>query len=82
MTIRLENDIIDIMKTIMIAFLVLCFTANVGNTNEKISFNEKINNWFVNQKQETIEFQKKNWQDGKDQIAATIVTIKSWFIKE
>ena len=82
MTIRLENDIIDIMKTIMIAFLVLCFTANVGNTNEKISFNEKINNWFVNQKQETIEFQKKNWQDSKDQIAATIVTIKSWFVKE
>jgi hypothetical protein len=70
------------MKTIMIAFLVLCFTANVGNTNEKISFNEKINNWFVNQKQETIEFQKKNWQDSKDQIAATIVTIKSWFVKE
>ena len=82
MTIRLENDIIDIMKTIIIAFLVLCFTANVGNTNEKISFNEKINNWFVNQKQETIEFQKKNWQDSKDQIAATIVTIKSWFVKE
>tara|TARA_B100000315_G_C14155454_1_gene397597 strand:- start:178 stop:390 length:213 start_codon:yes stop_codon:yes gene_type:complete len=70
------------MKTIIIAFLVLCFTANVGNTNEKISFNEKINNWFVNQKQETIEFQKKNWQDSKDQIAATIVTIKSWFVKE
>ena len=82
MTIRLENDIIDTMKTIMIAFLVLCFTATVGNTNEKINFNEKINNWFVNQKQETIEFQKKGWQDGKDQIATTVATIKSWFVKE
>ena len=82
MTISLENDIIDTMKTIMIAFLVLCFTANVGNTNEKINFNEKINNWFVNQKQETIEFQKKGWQDGKDQIATTVATIKSWFVKE
>ena len=82
MTISLENDIIDTMKTIMIAFLVLCFTANVGNTNENINFNEKINNWFVNQKQETIEFQKKSWQDGKDQIARNINTIKSWFIKE
>ena len=82
MTIRLENDIIDTMKTIMIAFLVLCFTASVGNTNEKISFNEKINNWFVNQKQETIEFQKDSWQDGKDKIATTVATIKSWFVKE
>ena len=82
MTISLENDIIDTMKTIMIAFLVLCFTATVGNTNENINFNEKINNWFVNQKQETIEFQKKSWQDGKDQIASNIATIKSWFVKE
>ena len=70
------------MKTIMIAFLVLCFTASVGNTNEKISFNEKINNWFVNQKQETIEFQKKNWAEGKAQFARNINTIKSWFVKE
>jgi len=39
LTIRLENDIIDTMKTIIIAFLVLCFTANVGNTNEKTTLN-------------------------------------------
>ena len=30
----------------------------------------------------TKEFQKKGWQDGKDQIATTIATIKSWFVKE
>tara|TARA_B100000287_G_scaffold351287_1_gene340333 strand:- start:317 stop:529 length:213 start_codon:yes stop_codon:yes gene_type:complete len=70
------------MKTIIIAFLVLCFTATVGNTNEKTNFNEKINNWFVNQKQETIEFQKKNWAEGKAQLTRNINTIKSWFIKE
>ena len=34
------------------------------------------------EKQDTIEFQKKGWQDGKDQIATTIATIKSWFVKE
>ena len=70
------------MKTIIIAFLVLCFTATVGNTNEKTNLNETINNWFVNQKQETIEFQKKNWAEGKAQFARNINTIKSWFVKE
>ena len=70
------------MKNIMIALLVLCFTATVGNTNEKTNFNETINNWFVNQKQETIEFQKKGWVDGKAQLTRNINTIKSWFIKE
>ena len=92
MTISLENDIIDTMKTIMIAFLVLCFTATVGNTNEKTTLND-ISNEFIKQKnllvahistvkEDTIEFQKKNWQDGKDQIARNINIIKSWFIKE
>ena len=80
------------MKTIIIAFLVLCFTANVGNTNEKTTLND-ISNEFIKQKnllvahiskekQDTIEFQKKGGQDGKDQIATTIATIKSWFVKE
>ena len=92
MTIRLENDIIDTMKTIMIAFLVLCFTATVGNTNEKTTLND-VSNEFIkqknllvahisNEKQDIIEFQKKSWQDGRDQIATTIATIKSWFVKE
>jgi len=70
------------MKKIIIAFLVLCFTTTVGNTNEKTNFNETINNWFVNQKQETIEYQKKNWAEGKAQFARNINTIKSWFVKE
>ena len=69
------------MKTIIIAFLVLCFTATVGNTNEKTNLNETINNWFANQKQETIEFQKNNWAEAKEQTAKNIATIKSWFVK-
>ena len=80
MTIRLENDIIDTMKTIMIAFLVLCFTATVGNTNDNI-FN-KIQTHINMEIENTKEFQKNGWQDGKDQIATTIATIKSWFVKE
>ena len=92
MTIRLENDIIDTMKTIMIAFLVLCFTTTVGNTNEKTTLND-VSNEFIkqknllvahinNEKQDIIEFQKKSWQEGKDQLARNINTIKSWFVKE
>ena len=69
------------MKNIIIAFLVLCFTTTVGNTNEKTNLNETINNWFANQKQETIEFQKNNWAEAKEQTARNIATIKSWFIK-
>ena len=29
------------MKTLIIAFLVLCFTANVGNTNETKTYTPK-----------------------------------------
>ncbi len=80
------------MKTIIIAFLVLCFTATVGNTNEKTTLND-ISNEFIKQKnllvahistvkEDTIEFQKKNWADAKEQTAKNFATIKSWFIKE
>ena len=70
-----------VMKNIMIAFLVLCFTASVGNTTEKTNFNEKINNWFINEKVKIVDYQKKNWQEGKDQVARTIESIKSLFVK-
>ncbi len=65
----------------MIAFLVLCFTASVGNTTEKTNFNEKINNWFINEKVKIVDYQKKNWQEGKDQVARTIESIKSLFVQ-
>tara|TARA_B100000085_G_scaffold238475_1_gene227987 strand:+ start:439 stop:687 length:249 start_codon:yes stop_codon:yes gene_type:complete len=81
------------MKTIIIAFLVLCFTANVGNTTETKTYTPKetieafskvpgkIANHISNEKQEIIDYQKKSWQDGKDQLARTFTQIKSWFVK-
>ena len=81
------------MKTLIIAFLVLCFTANVGNTNETKTYTPKetieafakvpgkIANHISNEKQEIIDYQKKSWQDGKDQLARTFTQIKSWFVK-
>ncbi len=77
----------------MIAFLVLCFTANVGNTTETKTYKPsetieafsklpgKVADHLSNEKQEIIAFQKKSWADAKEQTARNIATIKSWFVK-
>ena len=81
------------MKNIMIALLVLCFTATVGNTNETKTYTPKetleafskvpgkIANHISNEKQEIIDYQKKSWADAKEQTAKNFATIKSWFVK-
>ena len=68
------------MKNIMIALLVLCFTATVGNTNENNIIN-KVTTHISNEIQDIKEFQKDNWEKGKIQTANNIATIKSWFVK-
>ena len=77
----------------MIALLVLCFTATVGNTNETKTYTPKetleafskvpgkIVNHISNEKQEIIDYQKKSWADAKEQTAKNFATIKSWFVK-
>tara|TARA_B100001057_G_scaffold393554_1_gene402481 strand:- start:561 stop:770 length:210 start_codon:yes stop_codon:yes gene_type:complete len=69
------------MKNIMIAFLVLCFTATVGNTTENNIVN-KITNHINNEKVKVVEYQKKNWQAGKDQLARNFAQIKGLFVKD
>ena len=81
------------MKNIMIALLVLCFTATVGNTNETKTYTPKetleafskvpgkIADHISNEKQEIIEYQKKSWADAKEQTAKNFAKIKSWFVK-
>ena len=64
------------MKKIIIAFLVLCFTTSVGNTNEN-----KIEKYINNEITKTKEFQKVKWQEGKDQLTRTFTKIKSLFVK-
>jgi len=68
------------MKNIMIALLVLCFTATVGNTNENNIIN-KVTTHISNEIQDIKEFQKDNWEKGKIQTANNIAWIKSWFVK-
>ena len=67
------------MKNIMIALLVLCFTATVGNTNENII--NKITTHIYSEISNTKEYQKKSWEVSKIQFANTKATIKSWFVK-
>ena len=81
------------MKNIMIALLVLCFTATVGNTNETKTITPKefataiaevpgkIVNHISNEKQKIIVYQKKSWADAKEQTAKNFAKIKSWFVK-
>ena len=81
------------MKNIMIALLVLCFTATVGNTNETktitptefgtaiVETPAKVANFISNEVEKTKEYQKKSWADSKIQFAKTKATIKSWFVK-
>ena len=69
-----------IMKHTIIAFLVLCFTTSVGNTNENNIVN-KITNHISNEKIKIVEYQKKNWAEGNAQLKKNFNTIKSWFVK-
>ena len=56
------------MKNIMIAFLVLCFSTSVGNTNENNIIN-KVTTHISNEKQKIIELSKRQvGQKVKDSI--------------
>ena len=63
----------------MIALLVLCFTATVGNTNENII--NKATTHISNEIQNTKEYQKKTWAAQKETNAKNIAWIKSLFVK-
>ena len=81
------------MKHIIIAFLVLCFTTTVGNTNETKTYTPKetleafskvpgkIAKHISNEKEKIIVYQKKSWANSKIQLAKNVATIKSWFVK-
>tara|TARA_Y100000766_G_scaffold194434_1_gene167199 strand:+ start:425 stop:646 length:222 start_codon:yes stop_codon:yes gene_type:complete len=72
------------MKNIMIAFLVLCFTASVGNTTENNIVNEtvnKITNHINNEKVKIVEYQTKVWADQKVKNAEMWSKLKSLFVK-
>ena len=69
-----------IMKNIMIAFLVLCFTASVGNTTENNIVN-KITTHINNEIIKTKEYQTKIWADQKVKNAKMWSKLKALFVK-
>ena len=65
-------DIKDIMLFICSVLVVILISVKTAGANP-------ITDWFETEKQKTIEFQKKGWQDGKDQLARTKEQILNLF---
>ena len=61
-------------KYIMIIALVL-FSTNV-------MANDTVMTWLQNEKTKTVEYQKKSWADGKEQLKNNWLKIKSLLVKK
>ena len=61
-------------ETIMIAIAGLIFMLITG-----VAKANPVVNWFETEKNKTIEFQKKGWADGKEQLANTKKAILKLF---
>jgi len=61
-------------KYIMIIALVL-FSTNV-------MANDTVTTWLQNEKTKTVEYQKKSWADGKEQLKNNWLKIKSLLVKK
>ena len=53
---------------------VILISMSMANANP-------VMNWFETEKNKTIEFQKKGWADGKEQLAQTKKSILNLFKK-
>ena len=63
-------------ETIMIAIAALAFMLITG-----VAKANPVTNWLTNEKNKIVEYQKTNWQKGKEQTANNWNTIKSFFSK-
>ena len=61
-----------IVATITIAFVILVTSTSA---NETKTINNKVNQFIVEEKNEIVEYQKENWQKGKEQIAQNNILI-------
>ena len=68
-------DIKDIMLFICSVLVVILISVKTAGANP-------ITDWFETEKQKTIEFQKKGWQDGKDELVRTKESILKLFKKK
>jgi hypothetical protein len=66
-------------KVKMIVAVMILLSTSIANANVVEDKMNAVKNWATNEKSKTVEFQKVKWQEGKDQIANTILKIKKLF---
>ena len=59
---------------ITVAFMMISTSANADPVS-------KVQNWIIAEKNNIVEFQKKNWADAKDQFARNKTQIANFFSK-
>ena len=59
---------------ITVAFMMISTSANADPVS-------KVQNWIIAEKNDIVEFQKKNWADAKDQFARNKMQIANFFSK-
>ena len=63
-------------KLVFMFFAIYLLSWSIARAEEN-----KITNWLQNQWIETVEFQKKGWQDGKEQLANNKLYVQDLFTK-
>ena len=63
-------------KLVFMFFAIYLLSWSIARAEEN-----KITNWLQNQWVETVEFQKKGWQDGKEQLANNKLYVQDLFTK-
>jgi len=67
------------MKTMMLLTIITLMTMAIAKSEETID--TKVKNFVVNEWTDIKEYQKTQWQKGKEQNAKNWETIKSFFNK-
>ena len=67
------------MRTLMFLTIITLMTMAVAKSEDTIDV--KIKNYIVNEYNDIKEYQKVNWQKGKEQNEKNWNTIKSFFTK-
>jgi len=68
------------MRTMMMLTIITLMTMAIAKS-EEATIDTKVKNYIVNEWNDIKEYQKINWQKGKEQTANNWNTIKSFFIK-
>jgi hypothetical protein len=63
-------------KLVFMFFAIYILSWSIARAEEN-----KLTNWLQNQWIETVEFQKKGWQDGKEQLTKNKLYVQDLFTK-